>query len=424
MEEVGSKEFKKVLSSTILCNVLVWYDYALYGALIDVIKHNFFPINNEYTQLMAVFATFAIGFVMRPIGSLFFGHVGDKYGRKKALMHSIITMSFPVLIISVIPDYSSIGILAPVLLILTRMVQGFSLGGEAGNAVFLLEYSPIKIRGLISSFEVLSAIIGATLASIVVKFLQIAMDESLFFSWGWRIAFFVGSFLGIAGTFMRHRTKESPLFAQKLTTSDVLDFPVASLFKSYKKKLLFAIGIDSVEEATLYVFLVFFASYVSPEIINQPFMQAMQVVLLILLGVLTLFFAYLSDIICSRVKVLMFASVLLLFASYPIFWAFMQDSVFYVLIGEVVLVTVIGASLGPVSAIVAEIFPAEIRYSALAVSRNISSTVFGGFAPMICLFLINITENKASVFLYFTLVSLVGIFSLFFVRATKIGALD
>lgn len=432
------REFRKAIITTVICNSLVWYDYALYGSLIEIISQLFFPAGDKITLLISAFTVFAIGFIMRPVGSLFFGHIGDKHGRKLALIISVISMSIPAFLIAILPTYKTIGISATASLILIRMLQGFSLGGEAGNAVFLIEHSPKKLHGFFGSFEVLSAVIGAIFSTIMVALFRKLLGVEQFLAWGWRIPFLIGALIGALGTILRFQVAESPAYREELLKEkEQHSLPFHNIFKNYKKKLLIAIGIDSIEEASLYVFLIFIGSYIAnftnvnsvsssgsiSKEAAQAFFEETQLLFLIALGALTLFFAYLSDI-WGRKPVLMFSAIMLLVFSYPIFYLLELGvnggSMWNIIVSETLLIIIIAASLGPVSTTVVEMFPANVTYTGLAFSRNIASALFGGFAPSACIFLIKITGNNNAAAFYLMFCACIGIISLLFLKKVKV----
>ncbi|ACT69730.1 major facilitator family transporter [Neorickettsia risticii str. Illinois] len=403
--------FVKQITVTLLCNSLVWYDYALYGHLIGIINILFFPEINQVAQLLSSFGTFAVGFFMRPIGAVFFGHIGDKYGRKIGVLLSLMMMFLPVGLIAVLPTYHSIGTSAIVLLILIRLIQGFALGGEVGNVLFLIECSPPKYRGFFGSFEVLSAVIGAAMSSVVVLICRNMIPEEAFLSWGWRVPFVIGTCVGVLGAVFRNTLGETPVF-ENAKRADIL--PVATLFSEYKKAFFVSIGIDSLEETSLYLFLVFLDVYFANKVgFSGTTAGLVHLLFLLLLGVLTLFSALLSDFF-GRKLILSLAAILAIVSAYPIFFLIESGGLGNIIIAKILFVVITGFSLGPVSTAVYEIFPAEISYTGLAISRNISSALFGGMAPAFTMFLIATTGNNLSAAIPLVLVGFLTLGSLYF----------
>ena len=375
----------------------------------------FFPDYGTDTQIFLVFGVFAAGFISRPLGSLFFGHIGDKYGRRFALFFSVILMSAPVGLVAVLPTYQQVGIAATFCLTIIRILQGFALGGEAGNAVFLMECSPKNRIGFYGSFEVISALIGAFLSTLVILICKLQIGDKGFEQWGWRLPFLFGAAVGILGSFLRYQTKESPEFIKKKELT--LKLPAKQLFAKHKTALLTAIGIDGLEEASLYMFLIFIQGYFATNLaqVSTSFLHYSHILLLILLAALTLCSALLSDLV-GRVKVLFFAFAFAIFASYPALIILDSGSLLGFIAGQIIIVIIIAFSLGPISAAVFEILPTEVSYTGLALSRNISAAVFGGLAPTFCMLLTQVTKSKASAGFYLVFCGIIGIASLTFFK--------
>ncbi|KJV69233.1 sugar (and other) transporter family protein [Candidatus Neoehrlichia lotoris str. RAC413] len=376
----------------------------LVGNLANIISNLFFPLKDKYWSFILTFSVFAIGFVARPFGAAIFGHIGDKYGRKTALTISIISMSISIAYMMVIPVYSSIGIYAPVLLIICRLIQGVSLGGEAGNAAFLIEHSNNgKNNGLLGSYEVLSAVIGSLMATLVIIITHYFTDDN-FLVWGWRIPFLIGLLMGIVSVYIRCRNSESPAYYIYKEKNTLVRFPVVALFKNYKRPLLLAICIDCVENCSFHIFMVFFVNFVnelsSTHVdLQLNFMNVIAGIGISVCGVLTVFFGAISDFIGKR-KIMMIASIGLFCVSIPVFWTLNQGSYIYIVIGYILFTVPFAATLGPSSAAMSELFPTNVRYTGFGLARNISSAIAGGMAPLVCTWLIRITDIKIAPALY------------------------
>lgn len=403
----------KTLVSCVVCNTLMWYDYALFGALVEVISNTFFPKDASHSlRLFAAFGAFASGFFMRPIGASFFGHIGDKFGRKKALFFSMVLMMLPIGMICFTPGYDTIGIAAPILLIFMRIVQGLSLGGEAGNAAYLVEHSMENEKStFFGSFEVVSAVLGSIIASIVIGSLKHGLGVPVFNAWGWRIAFGLGFVMSIMSLFLRHRSDESPTYQEAKDKDTLAERPVSELFKNYKQNILIAIGIDAVENSAFYIFLVFFAVF-TEQIVGANGLSSYAVILTSsFLAMMTLFFAFISDIIGPK-KVLMMGSIVFILLSVPIFMLLEHGGQSLTLFGYMLFVIPFAAALGPVNSVMSDLFPTEVRYTGFSLARNISGAVFGGMAPIICMLFVEVTGVKSMAGLFMSIVGLIGVISL------------
>lgn len=363
----------------------------LFGHLINIIGGVFFPSDDQLTSVLKAFGVFGVGFLMRPIGAAIFGHIGDKHGRRVALLLSIILMTLSTVLIAFVPGYQSIGILASTLVVCLRLLQGISLGGEAGNAPFLIEHAPKNKKGFFGSIEVLSAILGSVLSLIAVLICKKVSD---FESWGWRLPFIFSLAMGLISIYMRYILDESPEYKRQKNPSKL---PLKELLNNYKKPVLISIGIDLVENASLYMYLVFFNVLTST--INTHFNHTVEILNQIALGGLTILFAILSDKV-GREKVMKFAFITFVVVSYP---------VFSMILSGLTIIIPIAASLGPVSAFMCELFPTKVRYSGFGLSRNIAAGFFGGLAPFICTTIIKVTGQGTLASFYMIFCALIGL---------------
>ncbi len=307
------QQITKVIFSSLICNTLLWYDHMLFGHLINIIGGVFFPSDDQLTSVLKAFGVFAVGFLMRPVGAAIFGHIGDKHGRRVALLLSIILMTLSTVLIAFVPGYQSIGILASMLVVCLRLLQGISLGGEAGNAPFLIEHAPKNKKGFFGSIEVLSAILGSILSLIAVLICKKVSD---FESWGWRLPFIFSLAMGLISIYMRYILDESPEYKRQKNPSKL---PLKELLNNYKKPVLISIGIDLVENASLYIYLVFFNVLTNKILtVNTHFNHIVEILSQIALGGLTILFAILSDKV-GREKVMKFAFIAFVIVSYPVF---------------------------------------------------------------------------------------------------------
>ncbi|WP_333023788.1 MFS transporter [Wolbachia endosymbiont of Pentidionis agamae] len=406
-----SLQIKKVLLATIVCNTLLWYDHMIFGHLIDIIGNVFFPSNNSLVSTIKALGVFAVGFLLRPVGAAIFGHIGDKYGRRIALFISIIIMSLSTISIALIPGYQNIGIIAPILVIFMRILQGIALGGEAGNAPFLIEHASRNNKGFLGSIEVLSAILGSIL-SLIVIFLCKQISHIYFESWGWRLPFILSLVIGLLSIYMRYILDESPAYEKDKKQNKISKSPLKELLKNYKRPFFISICVDIAENASLYIYLVLFGLLTQKAFkISTSFIE---IVNQVILGILVLLFAVLSDKIGRR-KVLGFAFVNFIVMSYPIFVMLCSNSYKMIMLAHLLFIVPISASLGPVSAMMCELFPIKVRYSGFALSRNIAAG-FGGFAPFLCTLIIKITGREIAASYYMIFCALIGLIAILHIK--------
>ena len=400
-----NRQITKVIVSGLICNTLLWYDHMLFGHLINMIGSVFFSSDDSLTSVLKAFGVFAVGFLMRPIGAAIFGHIGDKYGRRVALLISIILMTLSTVSIAFIPGYHSIGVLASVLIVLARLLQGISLGGEAGNAPFLIEHAPKNKRGFFGSIEVLSAILGSVLSLLAVL---ICKQVSDFESWGWRLPFILSLVMGLIGIYIRYILGESPEYEKQ---ENLPKLPLKELFQNYKKPFLISTGVDIVENSSLYIYLVFFnvlTESISKINVDINFNHTIEILSQIVLGGLTLLFAIISDK-TERAKVMKLAFMAFVIVSYPVFAMLCSGNYLWTIVAHILFIVPIAASLGPVTALMCELFPTKVRYSGFGLSRNIAAGFFGGLAPFICTTIIKITGQETLASLYMIFCALIGL---------------
>ncbi|XGA08285.1 MAG: MFS transporter [Wolbachia endosymbiont of Xenopsylla cheopis] len=400
-------QVKKVIFLSVICNTLLWYDYMLFGSLISIISNTFFPNNDYYVSLIATLGVFAAGFLMRPLGAIIFGYIGDKYGRRIALLFSIILMSVSSITIAIIPSYQRIGMLAPILVTVLRLLQGISLGGEAGNATFLIEHASDKKRGFFGSIEVLSAIIGSAMSLIAILVCRKISD---FDFWGWRLPFAFGLFIGLISIYFRYILSESPAYKINKKHDKLSKSPFIELIRYYKKPVLIAIGIDIVENSSLYIFLIFFKIFIEEAAkMSIGFIYTIEIISQVSLAILTLLFAMLSDSI-GRKKVMIPAFITFTIISLPTLLMLSSSNNLIVTVAYFIFMIPIAASLGPVSATMCELFPTKVRYSGMSLSRNIAAGFFGGLGPFICTWLMKQIKIGPSFYMIFcALIGLIAI---------------
>lgn len=401
-------EARKAVAAGAIGNFVEWYDFAIYGFFATIIAGQFFPSENEVASLLATFAVFAVAFFMRPLGAFIFGYYGDRVGRRTTLAVAVVMMGAATMLIGIMPTYAQVGVLAPILLVLARLLQGLSAGGEwGGSAAFMVEYAPEGRRGLYGSWQQFSIVGGLLVGSAAGGLLGVILSEDALNSWGWRIPFIVGAVLGLVGLYLRLRLEDTPAFREIEESGEIQPSPIRATFTSHLGSSLTAIGFTVAWTVSYYVLLTYMPTYLSANL-GIPLSQALlsNAVGLIVLMTLIPFTGRLSDRL-GRKPFLIAFSALLLLLTYPLFLLISTGNLVGIVLGQVIFGVVISLFSGPGPAALVEMFPTNIRYSALGISYNLAVAVFGGTAPFIATFLISRTGSNLSVSFYLIAASLV-----------------
>lgn len=409
---------KKVIISGMIGNALEWYDYALYAQFANIIGMHFFP-ESDITEILT-FAVFAAGFVVRPLGAVIFGYIGDKLGRRIALTIAILTMAVPTAAIGLLPSYSAIGIAAPILLTIIRLIQGFSLGGEfSGCIAYIVENSTKKYRGIAGSAAFISMCIGMILGILTATFCRYIMEEQFLKTTGWRIPFVLGFFIGLVGLYIRLSLKESPVYQAAKKNGNLAKAPLKDLFNYNTKELFIAMGIYLTVTVPFYIITVYIVSYFksigfSDEIASQANFAA----LIFMIFVLPIS-AFLSDKI-GRKPIMVAGCVCFIIFSYPLFWIMNNTADEYIAIfAAALLSSIAGIFMGPVPTVLVELFPTNTRFTGVALSYNVSAAIFGGTAPMTSIFLIELFDDKNIMSYYISIFAALTLLTLMFYKETN-----
>lgn len=407
---------RKVVISGMIGNALEWYDYALYAQFSYIIGQRFFP-RTDFVEILT-FAVFAAGFVVRPLGGIIFGHIGDKFGRKAALVLGILFMAIPTAGIGLLPAYETVGIISPIILTVIRLLQGFSLGGEfSGCIAYIVEHSPADKRGLAGSASFVSMCIGMLLGLFVAQGFIYFLPEADLNLWGWRIPFVAGLFIGLVGLYIRSHLSESPLYKAAKESGALSRTPLKETFTKHWKEVLMAMAIYINVTAPFYTTTVFIKSYMDTLGYEKHQSTMANVFILISMSIMLPISAYISDKI-GRKPVLIFASVLLIVTMYPIFLALHSMNYQIALLSQVIFAAVVGMYMGPVPTILVELFPTRIRFTGVAVSYNLSAAIFGGTAPMVGAALHKYTGSQISLAYYLTGLAVFCFCCLYFYKET------
>lgn len=411
----GAATRRRVVAAGITGNVLEWYDFAVYGYYAPIIGRLFFPSDDPVTSLIASFGAFAAGFLMRPVGGFVFGHIGDRIGRKRALVLSVMLMAIPTGIIGVLPDHAAVGAAAAVLMVAMRMLQGLSVGGEyTCSVVFLAEHAPAKRRGFFSSWSLFGAVGGILLGSGVAALISNLLSDAAVESWGWRIPFLVGVLVGIVGLAIRRHLPEMAKDAGEAGDRS----PVVEAFRTEWRQILRVAGINVVNAVGFYMIFVYMVTWLVGRV-KEPRSDALDIntVSMAALLVLIPFFGWLSDRTGRRPPMLIGTAGLALFA-YPLMQLMHHPDPLAIQLGQLGFVVLLAAYFGALPAAMTEMFPHRVRVSAISVSYNVTLGILGGTTPLIATWLIARSHDDLSIAYYLIGCALVSFAVLLTMRET------
>lgn len=388
---------RKVVISGMLGNGLEWYDYALYGILAPIFSSLFFPSDDRFMSLIATYLTFAVGFVFRPLGAVIFGRIGDTYGRKKALVTSMVMMACATGCLGLLPTYAMIGWFAPALLILIRIIQGISLGGAfSGSMSYVVEHAPANRRATIGSVTMLSLVFGFLLGTLIATLTSSLMSEADFESWGWRLPFFVGVLIGFVGHYIKEHGEESPAYQQAKESGGLSEQPVRDAFLTYPKLMVQGFCTYLFVTIPFYMLAIYTISY-NEEILALSKSEALRANSF---GMIAMFLpiipaAKLADKY-GRKAVLLAAIVALFIFVYPAFSLMKPGDFFGITAGQCILAFILGIYLAPIPAMLVELYPTRIRYTGMSLSYNLCA-IIGGLTPAASQLLIRVTNDNTSI---------------------------
>jgi MFS family permease len=378
-----------IIGASAVGTLIEWYDFYIYGVLAVFFSQHFFPPGNDALALLASLGIFWTGFIVRPLGSVIFGHFGDRIGRKFTFMLTLLLMGGATFLVGVLPDYSVIGMLAPVLLVLLRIVQGLALGGEYGGAAtYIAEHAPDGRRGFYTAWIQTTATLGIVVALLVILTCRLTLGDEAFSEWGWRIPFLLSALLVVASGYIRLRLEESPIFTQLKAQGKQSANPVGESFGTKRnwKLILLALFGATAPEGVIWYTSQFYVLFYLTTVLKMSFATVYVVMIVALLAAAPFFivFGALSDRIGRRN--IMVAGFLLAIVSYwPAFTLFssLKDSPVILTLLVFYLALLVTMVYGPIAAFLVEIFPARIRYTSMSLPYHVGNGVFGGGVPFI-----------------------------------------
>jgi MFS family permease len=391
----------KVITASSVGTMIEWYDFYIFGSLAAIIATQFFPGDNPTASFLKTLATFAVGFAVRPFGALVFGRIGDLTGRKFAFLATLLIMGGSTAAIGFLPGYKTIGIAAPIILVVLRLLQGLALGGEYGGAaVYVAEHAPDGKRGYYTSFIQTTATLGLFVSLAVILIVRGVMGEDAFKAWGWRLPFILSIFLVAISYYIRLRLRESPLFAILRDTGKTSRAPIQESFGTWPRWKVFLIVLfgATAGQAVVWYTGQFYALLFLQTVLKVPLVTSYVcvAVALILGAPLFVFFGSLSDRI-GRKKIMIAGNLLAAILYVPIYHAMKAYSnpVNAVALTALVFVQVVFVTMvyGPIAAFLVEAFPARIRYTSMSLPYHFGNGWFGGFLPIIATSLVAKTGN-------------------------------
>ena len=407
-------DLNRAAKATFIGNFVEWFDYGAYGYLAATIAMVFFPESDKTTALMSTYAVFAASFLIRPLGGIFWGYIGDKYGRRPALSWSILIMTVATFLIALLPSYATIGIAAPVLL---RLAQGFSASGEyAGGATFLAEYAPPEKRGFYTALIPASTAAGLLLGSLMAAGLYGLLSEEALTEWGWRLPFLLAAPFGLVGRYIRLKLEETPSFQAAMQNAHPESVPIKRLFKEHPKALLVAFLVACLNAVAFYLILSYMPEYLSDNMgvgKTESFVAA-SVSLLSYVGFIFLM-GKLSDQY-GRKAMLIAASVLFVVLTVPLFMAFGWGGFGLILLIQIIFGAILSVNDGTLPAFLSELFPTDVRYTGFAFSFNSANALMGGTTPLIATWLISVSGSKISPAWYLMAVAVVAMLAVLCVK--------
>lgn len=400
----------KIILLCLAGGTLEWYDFAIFSFMAALIAQIFFPSSNKFLGLFATFFIFASGFIVRPIGAMLLGNYGDRYGRKKSLSLSILLMTIATFGIGLIPSYQTIGFFAPLLLLVLRLLQGFSVGAEySGTITYLAETAPPHRRSFNASFSLLGTILGSILGGLLCACITLWISEKNMLTYGWRVPFLLGFPLGYLGYYLRKKAWETPEFIKIAETNAVLKYPFFTLLKQNRKALLLTFLLFAPGNLLIYLFIVYFPTKLYHlHVMSLTKMLYTNTFNLTLEALLVLVIGWVGDKI-GLVKPIKWGLIVLLLFALPVFYLAFSNQWGYFFLAQMLVVCIYAVTVSCIPAYVASVFATPVRFSGISTGLNLSASLFGGTAPMIALLLEKLPFGFLWLSFYLMIIALLGL---------------
>lgn len=391
-------------------NALEWYDFAVFGFFAPVISTQFFPADDRLAGLINTFGVFAAGYLMRPIGGFVFGHIGDRLGRRRALLISIVAMAIPTSLMAALPTHAEVGVLAAVLLVVLRLAQGMSVGGEfMGSITYLVEVAPPGRRAFFGSWSVFSTVSGMLAGSAVAALFFGILSSDQMADFGWRLPFLGGILIGGLGLWLRLGLKETPAFKDLEASAGIAKNPLGQALREMPLRILQLGAMVMLLGVGIYVLFIWMPTYLT-HMVSPPVSSALTIntVAMIVLVCLMPVAGITADRIGYK-PVLAGTMIATAIVVYPLFVWIDTGALFAVIVAQLVFAIINGFLQGPTPVAMVDQFPVHLRYSAMATGYNITIAVFGGTAPLVATWLIQQTGDLTAPAWYLAVVAVISL---------------
>ncbi|MFI5084853.1 MAG: MFS transporter [Actinomycetales bacterium] len=425
---VDKPMLKKALGGTIVGNTMEWYDVGVFGYLITTMGPVFLPESDPGTQKLFLLGTFAATFLARPLGGVVFGWLGDKIGRQKVLATTLLLMAASTFLVGVLPGYASIGIWAAALLVLLKLIQGFSTGGEyAGATTFVSEYAPDKHRGFFASFLDMGSYIGFALGAALVSVLQLTMGHDAMVEWGWRLPFLIAGPLGAIAVYFRSKIEESPQFQATLDAAqqhmkdaadgdEIVSRGPLSLIRAYWRQIVLAMILAAAANTVGYALTSYMPTYLtSSKGYDELHGTLLTIPVLVIMAVCIPLTGRLSDRVGRR-PVLWVGAISTIVFAVPAFMLIGIGAIWSTLLGLALVAFPVTFYVANLASALPALFPTSSRYGGMGIAYNFSVAIFGGTTPLIIQALINGTHNDMMPAYYLMATSLIGAIAIYFLK--------
>ncbi|MGW2264711.1 MFS transporter [Streptomyces koyangensis] len=415
----GPQSIRRVAIASLTGTALEWYDFFLYGTAAALVFGTlFFPEASPLAGTLASFGTFAVGFAARPLGGIIFGHFGDRLGRKPMLVITLLIMGFTTFLIGTLPTYAQIGVWAPILLTLLRILQGIAVGGEWGGSVLMIsEHAPAGRRGFYSAWSQVGINLGFITSAAAFAAVQTLPDEA-FLSWGWRIPFLLGAIPAVVGLIIRLKIEETPEFKSVQHAGEKQRLPVLHALKTHPRSILITAGARMAENGGSYIFLVFSLAYGKHIGVDNGLLLTGIIVANVVEAGSMVGFGALSDRIGRR-PVYMAGAVTLIVSAFPFFWLLDTGTPVLVWLAFIIVIGIgHGAMIGTQPSFFTELFGKSSRYSAISLGHELASVFAGGLSPLIATALLAATDSSWPISVYIILLGSITLVSVYLARET------